>query len=421
MDRSEPALLIRGARVARCEGASEGSAALGLIDDGAVAVDGAGMVTFVGRAADAPAAGGSTHIVYARGALLTPGLVDPHTHLVFAGRRTSEFEQKMRGVDYRAIAASGGGIQSTVAATRAADDETLLAATKRRLQIELSHGVTTVEVKSGYDLTLAGELRLLRIAHAASNDASPMPRVVTTLLGAHTVPREHQKLRATYVAIVKDEMIPAVAREGLATMVDVYLDEGAFTLDEARAILSAAKKHRLGVRAHVGQFRDVGGAEMVAELGGLSCDHLEEVGDAGLVAMDQAGTSAVLLPAAWRTLRQNAPDAARITASGVAIAIGTDANPGTSPCLDLPMCAALAVRDADLDPQRALLAITRNAARAIGRDDAGRIAPGVPADLALWDHDDPTMFAYVLGGHRPTHVWVGGRLAVDAPALAPAF
>lgn len=422
MDRVEPALLIRGARVARCDGHGDAFGRLSVLDDGAVAVDASGTVSFVGRTADAPEAAGHTQIVYAQGALLTPGLVDPHTHLVFAGRRTGEFEQKMRGVDYRAIAEAGGGIQATVGATRAADEATLRATTRRRLEIELAHGVTTVEVKSGYGLSLDDELRLLRVGRDAGRDESWVgPRTLTTLLGAHAVPRERKDDRAGYLALVAEQMVPAAAEQELATAVDVYLDQGAFTRDEARAVLVAAKKRGLAVKAHVGQFADLGGAELVAELGGLSCDHLEEVGDEGLRAMAAAGTSAVLLPAAWRTLRQRAPDAARMAALGVSIAVGTDANPGTSPCLDLPMCAALAVRDAGLDASEALLAITANAARAVGVHDAGRIAVGARGDLALWDHDDPGMFAYVIGGQRPTRVWVRGRLALDAPAMVAAF
>jgi imidazolonepropionase len=420
MERAEPALVIRGARVARCDGDGDAQGRLALLEDGAVAFGADGAVTFVGRTADAPDAGGGTEIVYARGALLTPGLVDPHTHLVFAGRRTHEFEQKMRGVDYRTIAASGGGIAFTVAQTRAADEATLRASMRRRLEVLLAGGVTTVEVKSGYGLTLADELRLLTIARDTDlpedDPRAPRPRTIPTLLGAHAVPREHQANRAAYVALVADEMIPAAARDRLAASVDVYLDEGAFSLDEARVILGSAARHGLAIKAHVGQFRDLGGAELVAELGGLSCDHLEAVGDAGLDAMAKAGTRAVLLPAAWRTLRQTPPDAARMRARGVLVAVGTDANPGTSPCLDLPLCAALAVRDAGLDPNEALLSITAESARAIGVSDAGRIAVGARADLALWDHDDPTMFAYAMGGHRPTRVWARGR-PVSAPAL----
>lgn len=414
----EPALLIRGARVARCDGADPGDRAA-LVDDGAVAVDASGRISFVGRTADAPHAGGGTKIVYARGALLTPGLVDPHTHLVFAGRRTGEFEQKMRGVDYRTIAAAGGGIQSTVAATRAASDDVLVASVRRRLEIELAHGVTTVEVKSGYGLSVSEELRLLRVVRASSD--ATLPRAIPTLLGAHAVPREHSDDRAGYVALVVGEMIPAAAREGLASAVDVYLDEGAFTVDESSLILLAARKNGLARKAHVGQFRDVGGAELVAGLGGLSCDHLEEVSDAGLAAMAGAGTTGVLLPAAWRTLRQTPPDAGRIRSAGVSIAVGTDANPGTSPCLDLPLCASLAVRDAGLAPAEALLAVTADAARAIGAHDAGRIAVGTRGDLVLWDHDDPTMLAYVLGGLVPTHVWIAGQLVRELAVSTPAF
>jgi imidazolonepropionase len=406
MDVREPALLIRGARVARCDGSGDAAGRTALLDDASVAVDATGTIRFVGRSAEAPEASGDTHIVYARGALLTPGLVDPHTHLVFAGRRALEFERKMRGEDYRSIAAAGGGIAATVDATRAADDATLATLVAARLSIELAHGVTTVEIKSGYGLDLEHELRCLRIARDAARAGGPS--VHTTLLGAHAVPREHANGRDAYVRVVAEQMIPAVAQGGLASAVDVYLDQGAFSRDEASIILRAAQRHGLAVKAHVGQFADLGGAELVAGLGGLSCDHLEQVSDAGLDAMAAAGTIGVLLPGAWRTLRQTPPDAARMAAHGVALAVGTDANPGTSPCLDLPLCAALAVRDAGLSPHEALLAITATAARAIGATQIGRVAVGARADLALWDHDEPAMLAYVLGDARPTQVWVGG-------------
>ncbi|MFO0680990.1 MAG: imidazolonepropionase [Sandaracinus sp.] len=419
----EPALLIRGARIARCDGSgAEASERLAVLDDGAVAVSGDGRVVYVGRTADAPTPGASTEIVYARGALLTPGLVDAHTHLVFAGRRTHEHELKMRGADYRAIAAAGGGIVSTVRATRAASDEALSAALDRRLEIALGYGVTTVEVKSGYGLSVEEELRLLRIAARSGKGArAPLPRTVPTLLGAHAVPEEHRADRSVYVDLVAREMMPRAAREGHAVAADVYLDEGAFSRAEAAQILEAAKASGLAVKAHVGQFRDLGGAELVASLGGLSCDHLEQVSDAGLAAMAATGTVAVLLPVAWRTLRQAAPDAARMRGAGVSVAVATDTNPGTSATLDLPMCAALAVRDAGLDPSEALLSITASAARALGRPDAGRVRVGAPADLALWDHDDPAMFAYVMGGQRPTRVWIEGRTVLDVPAATSAF
>ncbi len=419
----EPALLVRGARIARCDGpGADAASRLAILDDGAIAVAGDGRIVYVGRTADAPTPGAATEIVYARGALLTPGLVDAHTHLVFAGRRTPEHELMWRGADSRAIGGAGGGIASPGRATRAAPDELLAASLVRRLEIALGYGVTSVEVKSGYGLDVEQELRLLRIARAAATPGGrTLPRTVPTLLGAHAVPEEHRADRAAYVALVAREMVPRVAAERLAASVDVYLDEGAFSCAEAREVLEAAKAHGLAVKGHVGQFRDLAGAELVASLGGLSCDHLEEVSDAGLSAMAAAGTVAVLLPVAWRTLRQRAPDASRMVAAGVGIAVATDANPGTSATLDLPMCAALAVRDAGLDPGEALLAITASAARALGRSDAGRIAVGAPADLALWDHDDPAMFSYVMGGQRPTRVWIEGRLALESPAAAPAF
>jgi imidazolonepropionase len=350
------------------------------------------------------------------GRLLVPGLVDPHTHLVFAGSRVAELARKMAGEDYRKIAAEGGGIASTVRATRAADDATLLRLARARAEAMRTHGTTTVEVKSGYGLSTEEELRLLGVGRALGR--AGVVRTTTTLLGAHTVPPERRADRPGYVAEVIERMIPEAAGQQLADACDVYLDDGAFTTEEARAILSAAKAAGLRVRAHVGQFADLGGAELLSELGGLSADHLEQVSDAGLAAMAAAGVRAVLLPAAWRTLRQTPPDGARLRAAGVRVAVGTDCNPGTSPCTDLLLCAALAVRDAGLTAEEALLAVTAEAAAAIGVPDVGRIAPGMCADLAAFDQDDPKALTYPLGDLHAHAVWLEGRGVVRATAVA---
>ncbi len=417
-------LLIDRARIATCDETRPG--ALGVIDDAAILVRD-GRVVFVGPRADLPASARSdSRVIDAEGGLVTPGLVDPHTHLVFAGSRAAEFARKMRGEDYRAIAASGGGILSTVRATRAASDTELRAGVIARLNEQLMHGVTTVEIKSGYALDLEGELRLLAIAKDAAeptvfrHDGPEVRdayegRVVPTLLGAHAVPPE-AKDRASYLALVAEQMIPRAAREGLAEACDVYLDANAFSVDESRIVLESAKRHGLRVRAHVGQFADIGGAELVASLGATSADHLEAVSDAGLAAMAAAGTVGVLLPGAWRTLRQAAPDAARMKRLGVSIAVGTDANPGTSPMLDLGLAVALAVRDAGLAPEDALLAITRHAARAIGRPELGVLREGGVGDLCLWGFEEPLTLGYALGSLCPRLVHARGStlpLALD--------
>lgn len=402
-------LIVKGARVVTCDGPGGASPRerLGILDRGAICVRG-DRIAWVGRERDLPLARARRHLD-AEGRVVLPGLVDPHTHLVFAGSRVDEFARKMAGEDYRAIAAAGGGIASTVRATRAATDGALFDATAARALALRDRGVTSVEIKSGYGLSIEQELRCLAIARAI--DAQSVLHVTTSLLGAHAVPPERKDDREGYVREVAEEMIPEAARHGLADACDVYLDENAFDRAEAERVLRAAKEAGLRVRAHVGQFTDLGGAELVAELGGLSCDHLEQVSDAGLDAMAAAGVVAVLLPGAWRTLRQAAPDAARMRARGVRIAVGTDCNPGTSPCVDLPACAALAVRDAGLGVEEAVLAITVEAARAAGLPDAGRIAPGMRADLALYDEDDPRVLAYALSGPRARAVVLGGRVA----------
>ncbi len=422
-------LLLRNARVATCAGRGESDEArLDLHDRAAVLIEG-GSIAYLGADADAPREDISREIDLG-GRLVTPGLVDPHTHLVFAGSRSAEFRQKMEGVDYRTIAKGGGGIGASVRATREASDETLSEALWARMAVLAEHGVTLVEVKSGYGLSVEQELRLLRLARQASglhvetreSREHPklagrfLPRTTTPLLGAHSVPPEHAHDRSGYVALVAGEMVTKAAERRrlglfdgpLADACDVYLDENAFSVDEARVVLEAARRAGLRLRAHVGQFADIGGAELVAELGGLSCDHLEQVSDEGLRTMAARGTRAVLLPVAWRTLKQRAPDAARMRAHGVSIAVGTDANPGTSACLDPLVAVGLAVRDAGLAPSAALLAITREAAAACGASDAGMLTVGGRAELCVWDHDDPAVIGYVLGGLRPAVVLRGG-------------
>ncbi len=409
-------LLIGNARVVTCDGPADSPRArLGVIDAGAVAIEGE-RVAWVGPERELGVVRAKRSID-AGGRVVLPGLVDPHTHLVFAGSRVDEFARRMAGEDYRAIAAGGGGIAATVRWSREASDDELFALASARARAMRAHGVTSAEVKSGYGLSTEHELRHLRVARRLEGTL----HVTTSLLGAHAVPPEQKSDRAAYVEEVATAMIPLAAEQGLADACDVYLDEGAFTRAEAERILAAAKKAGLKVRAHVGQFADLGGAELVAELGGLSCDHLEAISDRGLDAMARAGVSAVLLPGAWRTLRQTPPDVERMRARGVRIAVGTDCNPGTSPTVDLPLCAALAVRDAGLTLEEAVLAITAEAARAAGIEDAGRIAPGLRADLAIYDEEDPRALAYGLGGIQARAVVLGGRVVFERAASEPAL
>jgi imidazolonepropionase len=408
-------LVLRNARLVTCA-AGVGQGALGTIDRGAVAIAG-DRIAWLGLDDDRPR--DAAREIDLGGRMLLPGLVDPHTHLVFAGSRIDEFARKMAGEDYRAIAASGGGIASTVRATRVAPDELLYAAARGRALAMRACGTTTIEIKSGYGLTVEHELRLLEVGRRLHADG--VAHTTTTLLGAHSIPKERADDRAGYVAEVAGVMIPRAADLGLADACDVYLDEGAFTLEEARLILWAACAANLRTKAHVGQFRDLGGAELVAELGDLSCDHLEAVSDRGLEAMAAADVTGVLLPGAWRTLRQTAPDAGRMRALGVRVAIGTDCNPGTSPTTDLPACAALAVRDAGVTVEDAVLGITRHAATALALGDVGSIHVGARADLVAYDQEDPRVLAYALSGIHARLVVLAGAIVLgeaDVPSIA---
>ncbi|MBO6937666.1 MAG: imidazolonepropionase [Deltaproteobacteria bacterium] len=344
---------------------------------------------------------------------LLPGLVDPHTHLVFGGTRVDEFARRMAGEDYRTIAAEGGGIARTVRGTREASEEQLFELAAGRARALRAGGVTTIEVKSGYGLSTEHELRLLRVAKRLETEG--LVRVTTSFLGAHAVPPDTE--RGAYVDEVCHEQLPAVAEAGLADTCDVYCDGGAFTLAEARRILETAKGLGLKVRAHVGQFDDLGGAGLLAELDGLSADHLEQVSDADLDRMAEACVVAVLLPGAWRTLRQTPPSAERLRAHGVTMAIGTDLNPGTSPTPDLSLCAALGVRDAGMTLEEALLGVTAHAAMAAGTR-GGRIAVGEPADFAIFPVTDPRALGYALGGLRPSAVYLAGALVHEGPTAS---
>jgi imidazolonepropionase len=410
-------LVITRGRIVTCAGGPELSAKarLAIVEDGVIAVEG-DRIAWVGPERELGIVR-ARHTIDARGRVVLPGLVDPHTHLVFAGSRIDEMARRMAGEDYRAIAAAGGGIAATVRWSREASDADLFAATATRAMAMRAHGVTSIEVKSGYGLSTEQELRHLAIARRLERDR--IARVTTSLL-AHAIPAERRDDRAAYVEEIAACMVREAAANHLADACDVYLDEGAFTMKEAERILQSAKAAGLAVRAHVGQFADLRGAELLASLGALSCDHLEHVSDAGLRAMAETGVTAVLLPGAWRTLRQTAPDAERMRAHGVRIAVGTDCNPGTSPVVDLPLCAGLAVRDAGLTLEEAVLAMTVEAARAAGIPDAGRIAPGMRADLAIYDEEDPRALAYGLGGPGARAVVLGGRVVQERPpALSP--
>ncbi|HKE19576.1 MAG TPA: imidazolonepropionase [Kofleriaceae bacterium] len=371
---------------------------LGLLRGGAVLMGGGGRVLWVGRREDLPRCGfelAGTRRVDADGALVTPGLIDCHAHPIFAGSRADEFAQRAAGKTYLDIAAAGGGIASTVTATRAAALDDLVELACARLDRAVACGTTTMEAKSGYALSAAGELRLLEAALAA--DALHPVDLEPTLLGAHALPPERDGDRAGYLAEVIDEMVPAAAAGGLARAVDAYCDQGAFTLEETRRVLEAGRRSGLALRAHAGQFADLGAAELVAEMGGLSADHLEQVSPGGIRAMATHGVVAVMLPGACVQLRLDPPPVASMRQAGVAMAVASDLNPGSSLCESLPVQMWLAATHYGMTVDEVWLGVTRHAARALGRADLGVLAPGAIADLVVWNLERPAEVPYSYG------------------------
>lgn len=334
-----------------------------------------------------------------RGGVMTPGLVDCHTHLIYAGDRAGEFEQRLEGVSYETIARNGGGILSSVRATRAASEDELIAASLSRLDALLADGVTTLEIKSGYGLTVADELKMLRVARRLG-ELRPV-RVLTTLLGAHALPPEYAGRADDYVSLVCDEMIPVAAREGLADAVDVFCEGIGFSPAQCERIYQAAQAHGLAIKAHAEQLSNLGGSALAASYGALSADHIEYLDEAGVRAMAEAGTVAVLLPGAFHVLRETQlPPIDLLRQYGVPMAVASDANPGTSPICMPTLMANLACTLFRLTPREALAGMTAHGARALGLPDLGRIAVGAPADLCLWDIQQPAELAYAVQAGR---------------------
>jgi len=352
---------------------------LGVVEDGVILFD-EHSVSWVGPRAQAE---GKAPLVDVGGSVVTPGLVDAHTHAAWVGSRHDEYAMRLAGADYRAIAAAGGGILSTFRAVAAATEDEIFATLSARLRRMAALGVTTCEVKSGYGLEPDGERKQLRAIRRARADAS-LPQIVATFLALHALPESARSSRDHYVLRVATSLVPEVANEKLAEFVDAYVDQNAFTVEEARLVCDAAKSAGLGVRMHVGQFADVGGAQLCAEVGARSADHLENVDEAGIRALASAGVAAVLLPIASFTLNQPPPPVAALRAGGVRLVVASDANPGTAPSESLPLAMALAVRHYGLTPAEALLGATRHAAHSLGLK-RGALVPGSPADIVAWD------------------------------------
>jgi imidazolonepropionase len=365
-------------------------------------------ITWAGPADEMPANLGTAVMFDARGGLVVPGLVDCHTHLAFGGWRADEFEQRCRGTSYEQIAKGGGGIMSTVRATRAADETFLVNRARGFLDSMVRLGVTTVECKSGYGLTLQDELRLLRAYHALAENGPC--RIVPTLLGAHMVPPEFQNNRAGYIELLVNELVPAVAAERLARFCDVFLDGSAFSADEARTILRAGAAAGLRPKLHADQLSDMGGGQLAAELGAVSADHLEHVSDAGIKALSSAGVVAVSLPIASLYLRQPPMPARRLMDAGVPVAVATDFNPGSAPSYHMPFAMTLACTMQMMTPAEVLKGATIIAAKAVGMEgEVGSLEAGKRADFLLIDADDVNQWLYHLQANACRWTVTGGR------------
>lgn len=385
-------LVVENCSLATMEGPQYGA-----IPDGLVAVQD-GRIAWAGPRAEAPPFDAIDRID-GSGGWLTPGLIDCHTHLVYAGNRSAEFEMRLQGATYEDIARAGGGILSTVKATRAASEAHLLDVSRARLATLVAEGVTTVEIKSGYGLDTENELKMLRVARRLGEDSPGATRVVTTLLAAHALPPEFAGRSDAYIDEVCDVMIPAAAAAGLADAVDAFCEGIGFSPAQCDKVLQAARRHGLQVKLHADQLSNLGGAALIAQHQGLSAEHLEYMDEAGAAALGAAGTVAVLLPGAFYFLRETRlPPVAELRRHGVRIALATDCNPGSSPLLSPLLTMNLACTLFRLTPAEALAGFTVNAAAALGLgEEIGRIAPGLRAELALWNVERPAELAYMLG------------------------
>ncbi len=409
--------LADGPQVTEGPRTGEALADLGLIRDGAVAIAD-GLITAVGTSADLLDSVRAAETRDVQGRVVLPGFIDPHTHLLFAGSRAGEFERRLRGATYLELAAAGGGILQTVAQTRLAEESALVELGANHLTRMLRHGSTTVEAKSGYGLATDDELKLLRALHRLS--AAHHIDVVPTFLGAHAVPSEFASDPDGYVSLVIDEMLPAVAEEDLAEYCDVFCEEGAFTLEQSRAVLQAGAELGLTPKIHADEFSDRGGARLAAEVGAISADHLLHASSEGLAAMAAEGVIAVLLPGTAFFLGLPYAPARRIIDLGVPLALGTDFNPGSSPTYSMQMAIALACLGMRLMPAEAIVAATLNAAWAVGMaEEVGSLEPGKVADLVILEASDHRALGMHFGVNLVDAVYKRGRLVSSRGVVAP--
>lgn len=397
-------LLLTDARIATMR---RGAADYGAIEAGSIAIAG-GLIDWIGTVAELPE-GDAAQTRSLGGRWVTPALIDCHTHLVFGGQRAGEFERRLQGVSYEDIAAEGGGILSTVKATRAASEEQLFREALPRLQALAREGVATVEIKSGYGLDLDSELKMLRTARRLGESSGLTVR--TTLLAAHAVPPEFAGDADAYIDFIVMEILPAVVNQGLADAVDAYCESIAFSERQVERLFARAQELGLRVKLHADQLSDSGGAKLAARFGALSADHLEYTSQEGVRALAESGTAAVLLPGAYLTLGETQqPPVGALRDSGVPIALASDCNPGTSPLGSIHLAMGLASRLFGMTPEECLAGVTREAARALGLGhDRGTLEAGKRADLAIWDFDHPRELAYWLGEHPLAEMLVAGR------------
>jgi imidazolonepropionase len=370
-----------------------------------------GLIERVGTTAEIePLIEADTEVVNARGQVVLPGFVDAHTHPVFGGTRVDEFEERSKGATYEEIAARGGGIQSTVNATRAMHDDRLLHVSSTYTDWFLQSGTTTIEAKSGYGLSLEDELKILRVINRLGSET--FLRYVPTFLGAHSIPPEYRSRRDEYVSLIIEEMLPAIAQQKLAEFCDVFCERNVFTTDEAWKILSAARCHGMGLRIHADQLSLSGGAQLAAELGTVTADHLEHTDAAGIAALKKANVQPVLLPGSVYALgSKRYPTAREMIDAGLAVVLATDFNPGSSPTPSIPMILSLASTHLKMTPAEGITAVTINAAYSLNRGaELGSLEPGKIADFVIHDCFDYRDIAYFFGIQHPRSVYVRGKL-----------
>ncbi|MCA0900402.1 MULTISPECIES: imidazolonepropionase [Microbulbifer] len=381
--------------------------AYGAVEDAAVAVTG-NKIVWIGPRRELPETVADL-VIDGEGQWLTPGLIDCHTHLVYGGHRASEFARRLGGESYEDVARAGGGILSTVRATRAASAEELYHAAEPRLKALMSEGVTTVEIKSGYGLDLDNELKQLRVARRLAQHY-PV-NILTTCLAAHALPPEYDGRADEYIDLVCNEILPAVAREQLADAVDMFCENIAFSVEQCQRVISAARKLDLPVKVHAEQLASTGATKMAARAGALSVEHIEYITDEDVAAMAESGTAAVLLPGAFYTLKETrVPPVDKLRAAGVPMAISTDLNPGSCPIASLRLMMNMGCNLFGLTPAEALAGVTRSAARALGICcSRGVLRPGLRADMALWPMETPDQLAYEVGALKPAEMFLGGQ------------